>query len=47
MSGVRLYVRTCEVHASTEELDCARLEGAEIVYGHRVVDLMGVGPCSR
>ncbi|VWM15414.1 Glutamate synthase [NADPH] small chain [Collinsella intestinalis] len=41
---VRPYVRTCEVHASTEELYCAQLKGAEIVCGHRVVDLTGTAP---
>ena len=41
---VRLYARTREVHASTEELDYARLEGAEIVYGHRIVELTDAGP---
>ena len=41
---VRLYARTREVHASTEELDYAQLEGAEIVYGHRIVELTDAGP---
>ena len=44
---VRLYARTREVHASTEELDYAQLEGAEIVYGHRIVELTGRGPPVR
>ena len=41
---VRMYARTRKVHASSEELDYAQLEGAEIVYGHRIVELTEKGP---
>ena len=41
---VRMFARTRKVHASSEELDYAQLEGAEIVYGHRIVELTEKGP---
>lgn len=41
---VRMFARTRKVHASSEELDYAQLEGAEIVYGHHIVELTEKGP---